>query len=461
LATATRRAVIIDPTPNQRSLLTAFGFAVAGAVQAVVVWYVLDAFTGGALVAFVRTAGWPVSTAWLVAGVGAVAGVIVGRRRKRQEHERAAGTATTAADFGLTYTETVPRPEAKLPCFTHWERGRNGVSGAISGVPVSAFDLTERIPGGESDTIRERAVVLMPVELPAFGLSPLGRYGWIARVFGFGGMRFDPDAADPLDTPVVRRFDRTFRLDPTNATEPMPDDASHPPTDPARRLFTPSLMAAVLDHPDWSIKCDGEWLAVLRDIRPEADRGEWLTAAVGVRAALLASAANPPAEGLPSPPLRTYGQNAALVLGTLVGGVLGSFGAFFGCAPLAMGNGIPFLPFLGAAGGGVAGGLIGFVLGAMAGWLPAVRGMKPVDPAEQKRPGNRWVQAGGCLGFFAGFFGGFVAFIALIELVFGWDGMKGWLAMFPILSFGGGFAGALAGGMLGSRIARRKNKPAE
>ncbi|MEO2090800.1 MAG: hypothetical protein ABGY75_15050, partial [Gemmataceae bacterium] len=266
--------------------------------------------------------------------------------------------------------------------------------------------------------------------------------------------RFDPAAADPLDAPVVRHFGRAFRLDTTDVTPTLlPDPA--PPTDPIRRLFTPPLMATALDHPDWSLQCDGERLAVLREIRPAANRDEWLTAAMTVRAALLAAAANPPARELPSPPLRTFGQNAARVLGTVGGGVLGMFGGFFGFAPLAMPNGFVILPFLGAAGGGLAGVLIGFALGVLAGWLPAVRNMKPVDPAEQKRRSNRWVRVGGCLGFFAGFFGGGVAFMALDVLVFGPGGPNGWLALFPVLVFGGGFAGLVAGGMLGSRIARR------
>lgn len=392
-----------------------------------------------------------------MAGGGAVLGVVLGRRRRRQEHQRAAATADTAADLGLTYTETVPRPDAKLPCFIHWEKGRNGVSGVVDGVPVTAFDLTERISGSEGDDFRKRAVVLMPAAgLPEFTLSPLGRVGWLTRAFGFGGVRFDPAAADPLDAPVVRQFDRAFLLNPTNLTSLPPDDQSAQLEEPVRRLFTPSLMAALLDHPDWSLEVDGEWLAVLREIRPEADRGEWLTAAVAVRAALLTAAANPPAEGLPSPPLRTFGQSAARILGTLGGGVLGMFGGFFGCAGLVMLNGFAFLPFLGAALGGLAGGLLGFVLGAMAGWLPAVRNMKPVDPVEQRRRSNRWERTGGCLGFFVGFLGGFVAFIALVELVLGWAAPGGWLALFPILVFGGGFAGLVAGGMLGSRIARRR-----
>lgn len=420
------------------------------------VWYVLDEFAGGAVVAFVRNAGWPVSTAWLVAGVGAAVGGAVGLRRKRQEHRRTVDTVTAAADLGLTYTAAVPRPDSKLPCFTHWEKGRNGVSGVIDGVPVSAFDLTERIPGGESDTVREWAVVLMPAAgLPAFTLSPRGRFGWLAHAFGFGGMRFDPAAADLLDAPVVRQFGRTFRLDTTSATPTLVSDPG-PPTHPSRRLFTPRLMATALDHPDWSLQCDGERLAVLREDRPEVDRGDWLTAAVTARAALLAAAAHLPAEGLPSPPLRTFGQNAARILGTLGGGALGMFGGFFGSAPLVMGNGFFLLPFLGAAGGGLAGGLIGFVLGVMAGRLPAVRNMKLVDPAVQNRRRNGWAQGGGCLGFFGGLFGGFAAFIALNELVIGRGGMNvGWLALLPILSLGGAAAGAVVGGFLGSRLARR------
>ena len=436
-----------------------------GAAVGVLVWYAVNGMIGDGAIDFVRGKGWPVSTAWLPAAAGAAVGGLRRPQTKSPEERHAEEAVAETARLELVYSETLSRPAANLPCFEHWHSGTNAAAGEADGVPVSVFDLTERIPGSEGDFFPVRTVVLLPAPgLPACTASPrwVGRF---AHALGFGGMTFDPAAAGEARD-VVQRFGRAVRVEVPG--DPGPWKPQTPETQAAeaaaRRLFTRTLMKALLGHPGCSVQAGDGWLACWRGdgVLPATERPELIDTALALRSAFLAAVGDPSPVVLPPRVMPTRGQFMARGMGLTFGSILGLFGGFFGFADVAMEMGDitvrALVPFLGAAAGAVVGGIVGFVIGILAGLLPVVvRWVPPEDTPEQKAASRRrasWVRGCGCLGFFVGFPAGFATFIALLEFVLGND-PRGWLALFPLLTFGGAFAGIIAGCVVGAWIARR------
>lgn len=447
------------------------GAAIGGAVAITFLWYFFNEWVDNAGIAFVRGQGWPLSTAWLTVAGGAIGGVVRDSLRRRGEVQQSSMAVTTADDLGLAYTPAVGRPAARLPCFERWSRGKDGNTGEIGGVPVSVFDMTECVPSDEGNSYPSRTVVLLPVAgPPEFTATPRWLGGRFAHAFGFGAMTFDPSAAPADDAEVVRRFGRAVRIEAPGDPGPLePATAeTHARETAVRRLFSPALMAALLDHPGWSFQADGEWLACWRgnEVRPAGERPEMMADAGAIRAALLAAVADSSPVGLPPLPLPTSGQYRARLLGTVAGAAIGLFGGFFGGffggGAAAFGLKLfAVVPLLAAAVGVVPGGVFGYVIGAAIGRLPAVARWTPPpeDTPEQKaekRRRARWQQGCGCLGLFAGFPAGSAVFVALDELAWGGNVKGGWIAMVPILCFGGAITGWVCGSVLGGRLARRR-----
>ncbi len=382
---------------------------VAGMLTATFLWYFVNGFVQDAGIGFVRGHGWPVSTAWLAAAVGAAAGLVNHSRGRREQKRRAAGAESAAADLGLAFTPTVERPAAALPCFANWYSGKDGNTGVVDGVPVSVFDMTSCIESSEGgDSYPSHTVVLVPaVGLPEFTAGPRSLGSRLTDAFGGGGMTFDPAAAGDA-AEVVRRFGRAVWVDPRGSPGPFePATAAHLASETTvRRLFTTALMSALLDQPDWSYEANGEWLACYRRkvVRPAGERPHLIAGAVRIRAALLAAAADPPPAGLPPLPLPTPGQYRSRGFGTLAGVVLGMAGGLFGGgAAVSEWDLLKVVWLLAVAVGVVTGGVLGYWVGAAIGLLPAVKRWSPPPagtPEQQAetRRRSRWQTGCGCVG---------------------------------------------------------------
>ena len=446
---------------------------VAGIITVTVLWYFLNPWVGYAGIRFVRGQGWPISTAWLVAAVGAVAGIVNHLRGRRKESHQTDAAELTASELGLAYTPTVERPAAALPCFADWSSGKDGNTGVIDEIPVSVFDMTSYFSSMEGDVYSSKTVVLLPAAgLPEFTARPRQFGDWIDHTFGFSGVTFDPSAAGD-DAEVVRRFGRTVWIDLPGRPETWESaTAAHQASvTTLRRLFTPALMTALLHYPDWWYEANGEWLACFRGkvVRPAGERPQMMTAAVEIRAALVAAAANPmPIGHPPLPPLPhpTPGQYLSRLLGTLAVAVIGLFGGFFGGGAAAFEWSLwAIVPFLTLAVGGVVGGVLGYLVGVTIGFLPAVKRWTPpphgtLERQAEKRRRSKWQTGCGCFGWFAGFFVGFLAFVA-IEAVSGNYRMGAWkIALFFASPLTGMIVGLLGFGWIGGRIAGRRKCPA-
>lgn len=446
------------------------GAAVSGAAVVIVLWYFLNSWMDNAGIAFVRGQGWPVSTGWLAAAVGAVFGLVQEFRSRRNEKKQTAAAVWTGEELGLAHTPTVERPDATLPCFVSWASGKDGLTGVIDRVPVSVFDMTSRIETDDGSSYRSETVVLLPaVGLPEFTANPRGFGGWLAHAFGVSGLTFDPAAAGD-SAEAVRRFGRTVQVGLPALPAPFEDvDPERQEREEAvRKLFTPNLMSTLLRHPALSYQANGEWLACLRRrvLLPAGDRPELIASALEIRAALLAAAAEPtPTSGIPALPHPTPGQYLWRWLGTLVGVVLGLFGGFFGGAIAAeQWKFWMIVPFIALVVGGVVGGAVGYWVGLVVGLMPAVRRWKPKPagtPEQQaeNRRRSKWQTGCGCFGWFAGWVMGALVFIATVSM-FGANRMGGWDVVlffaFPIIGMVVGF---LAFARIGGRISDRRKVP--
>lgn len=314
------------------------GNALGGAATATIVWFILNGWTIGAGTTIVRQLGWPVSSYWLAAAVGAVSGVLARWRDNRVKLRHSTETAGTANDLGLAYLPTVERPPVALPCLKDWHSGKDGCTAELGGVPVSVFDITERVDDGEAGYVfRTKTILLIPAAgLPVLTASPrwAGRF---AHILGVGGMTFDPASAPVGEAETVRQFGRGVRIEfpgnPGPWTPATPD--SQAAEEAVRRLITPTVMATLLGQPGWSFQTGAGWLACWRaqEVCPAGERPHRINAARAIRAALLAAAADPSPVVLPPMQLPTGGQLMARWLGTIFGVLLGLFGTFFAASP--------------------------------------------------------------------------------------------------------------------------------
>jgi hypothetical protein len=449
------------------------GAAFEGVAAATMLWFILNWWTDGAGTRIVRQQGWSASSYWLVAAVGAVGGLLTRSRVRRAEVRPAARAGVTAADLGLAYSPTVKRPPIALPCLEKWDCGKDGNTGEFDGVPVSVFDMTERIDDGETVRCPTRTIVLIPAAgLPAFTISPCVARS-LDHLFGFGGMTFDPANAPAGEADTVRQFGRAVRIElPGNRgpwTPATPDSRSAGAA--VRRLITPTLMATLLDQPGWSFQTGAGWLACWRgqEVCLASHRLQRIAVARAIRAALLAAVADPSPVVLQPAPFPTAGQFRARALGTtfgvLLGLVGGSYVAFSG-RPTAFGHVYPVvsmtLSLLIVPVGAVVGGLLGYGVGVSLGWVPAIARWAPPAQArpEQKAGTVRrayWRRGCGSLGFFVGGMAGVVAFFALDHLIWPNNPSSDWrLVLFLILPIGGAIAGIMGGVALGGWLGRRR-----
>ena len=450
-----------------------FVAASVGAAATTILWYILDGRTLGAASRIVRELGWPVSSYWLAATVGAICGMISRLPDRRSKLRHSAGTMQAAAELAFTYLPTVERPPAALPCFDKWHSGKDGSTGDLDGVPVSVFDMTECIDTGEGFSYPTRTMMLIPAAgLPALTVSPrwAGRF---AHIFGFGGMTFDPTGAPVDEADTVRQFGRTFRIDlpgdPGQWTPATPESRFN--EEWVRRLITPTVMATLHGQPGWSFQAAGGWLACWRGdkVCPAGERPNLIAAAGVIRTALLAAAADPSPVIVSPAQLPTCGQFRARVLGTISGALLGLFGAFFvsffGIAK-AFGHTYPLagmtLPLLSAAVSAVVFGLLGYGIGAAAGQIPAIAQWTPApkptpEQKAEKARRDSWQRGLGCLGFFIGGASGIATFAALDQLILSNNqASNARIALLPILAIGGIITGSIGGVVLGSWVARRR-----
>lgn len=368
----------------------------------------LAIFFVSGIIPFIHFHGWSLRLTVVVGaflGLVAFLGLMADSSRRRSELRQSLMALTTANDLGLDYIPEVEWPSVPLPCFEYWRIGKDGNTGEIAGVPVSVFDMECYLPHSDSsstDRTEKRTVVLLPVTgLPGFTATPLSVTTLTAfkHAFGLDGMTFDPGAAPADEVEVVRRFVRAVQIDVIGSGPWEQATAESQARENAvRRLFTPALMAALLDHPDWYFQAAGEWLACWRDISPANERPKLIADAMAIRAALLAAVANDSPAALPPLPTLTPGQYMARCFGTVVGGVIGFIGGFGSTAmifqprlstPVFIATGIA--TWFGVC---VVGAVFGYQTGAAIGQLPAVARWTapPTDTPEQKAEKRRQAQ---------------------------------------------------------------------
>jgi hypothetical protein len=425
-------------------------------------------------VGLLRRQEWPVNSLWFWVVLGGMFGALaklVGDAR-RVSHARNA--RALAEELGRPYSEeySLPVEAQSLPVFAGWSDGRHALTGHVDDAPITLFDFTTVMKGNDSDTVTNGTAVLLPTEgLPAFDLRPrtFGRrlLGWA----GFEGLTFDPATAEPFDVETVQRFSQSFHLAAVDPLSLLGALAENGPTGSVeeeatlRQFFTPSIMSAVNPYPEYSLQSRPGFLVVWRGsgVLPVRKRTELWNAAVDLRRLLT----RPPKIGA-APVVAARADTDVRVQGrklrnTMIGGVVGLFVGFilssmvlsimfFGPAKNGPGQGFFVQPvlFFGIT-------LCGAVVGAGMASRVRVRSEssgQTEDPARRARR-QRWIGGGVVVGLFAGFFGGFVAFVASkILFDFNMDnfGLEG--ALFFGSIFGGALLGAVLGGLTANRLFR-------
>jgi hypothetical protein len=457
-------------------------------------------------VGLLRRQDWPINSPWFWAAVGFAVGSFGNAVRALHLADHARKCRELAETLGREYAESysLPTEAQPMPVFEGWSNGRNAMTGREGGVPVTVFDYTTITEGGDSNTVTDGTIALLPADgLPAFDLRPrtFGRriLGWA----GFQGLTFDPVAGDPADAYTIQRFSELFYLAPVDPVTMMRDMAEqtpkesdgrvHPPPlmgrltamgemmenrppewagreEAVRRLFTPAMMDAINQYPEYAIQSRHGFLAVWRGsgVLPAAKRTELYDATVELRALLT----RPPQSGagkvIPGRAGTDTSRQLRRVQNTLIGTGVGAFVGFvlsamaisvvfFRQVPRQQGPGLGFfiqpLLFFGLTFGGAA------VGAAIASRLP-VRSLPPElaeDPARRKAR-QRATGLAILIGFVTGFFAGFAVFVAskiLLDwkLVFGVEA-----ALFFGSMFGGAVLGAVTCGATVNWWYRRRQR---
>jgi hypothetical protein len=414
--------------------------------------------------------GGPVGDWRLWATVGFAIGFVgyLIRAARRAAHMRAVREVASAEGWEYAESFALPAGAEAMPAFAGWSNGRHAMSGLVDGVPVHVFDCTTVIKGDENDTVTVRTVALVPIGgLPDFDLRPRSVGRRLLSLAGFDGLSFDPEAAGPADVDTVRQFNEQFQLwvgDPLAllrviAAGESPDRAEHEVA--IRRLFTPAVMAAVSDFPNYAAEAAAGYLAVWHrsGIQPARTRPALRDAAVTLRQVFLRAERTGSEPVVPARPNSGTDRQVGRMRNAAIGGVAGLFGGFTVSAvlmPLMLvgamndnGPGVGFfvhpLVFLGCVLGGA-------LFGALIGSRVPVRARPSEDP-EQRNRRVRATMRGGVVGLFVGFFGGFFLF-AVTQIAFGWRvdnfGVEG--ALFFGSTFGGGGFGATLGALIGRRL---------
>ncbi|HKB05414.1 MAG TPA: hypothetical protein VKD90_24530 [Gemmataceae bacterium] len=448
----------------------AFGAAAGGFLF----WFINRSYQVNG-VGLLRRQDWPVNSPWVWVAVGFLVGVVGAQvvAARRAAHARKA--REVAEELGHEYAEsaTLPPGADRLPLFAAWTNGRHAMTGTVHGVLVTLFDCTTIIRGNEEDSYTDRTVAILPADgLPRFDLRPrtAGRrlLGWA----GFVGLTFDPAAAGPADAETVRRFADHFYLsidDPVALLQAVPDGDSPDRAareEVVRRLFTPTVMEAVNEFPDFAVQSGPGHLAVWSGdgILAARRRPDLWDAAVELSAAFTRQSG----AAAPVIPARTgtdIGRQVRKVQSTTLGALAGAFGGFILSAVVmpilffgAMkddrpGVGFFLLPvvFFGLV-------LSGATVGAAVGSRIPVRDTAAEDPA-QAAARRKSVTRGGVAGFFAGFFGGFLVFAGTrIGLNWRFNNVGVEAATFFASVFGGAVLGAVLGVVLANRLGRRGSR---
>src|SRR5262249_11816078 len=126
-------------------------------------------------VGLLRRQDWPVSSPGAWVAVGAALGMVGALVRAARRAGHARTTREVAEELGRAYAESssLPPEARSLPVFDGWSDGRHAMTGRAGAGPVTVFDYTTVTRGGESDSVTEGTVALLPVDgLAAFDLPP-------------------------------------------------------------------------------------------------------------------------------------------------------------------------------------------------------------------------------------------------------------------------------------------------
>ena len=182
----------------------------------------------------------------IVAGVVALVGGII-YLAWRAEKKRTEAMAQAATAMRFAFEETADYET--LGTFPLFERGRarkakNVMRGETAGHPVVVTDYSYTISSGKNSHTYSQTVVIFEraaERLPDFELGPENFLHRIGQVFGYQDIDFEGD----------EEFSKTFLLRGENE-------------DGIRRVFTPAVLAACRNHPDWSVQVRGGRMAVFR-----------------------------------------------------------------------------------------------------------------------------------------------------------------------------------------------------
>lgn len=406
--------------------------AIAGGV---LFWWINDTQRVNG-VGFLRRQPWPINELWTWILVGFLVGLSIAWVRLKRRAEHAARSREVAEALGHSFSETIGQPEVRslLPIFANWSEGRNAMSGAQDGVPITILDYTTVTKGSDSDHVVNGTVALVTAEgLPEFDLRAR-TIGWrLLGAAGYEGLTFDANAM-PSEYETIARFGELFHLSTSGGLmsqlggESTSQDAES--ENRLRQYFQPSLMAKLIEYPGYSIQSRARQLAVWfgRGTLHANRRADLWDATIALREAL----AHPATEGSVLIPARagsTSVRQTKRVRNALLGGLLGMLVGFFGSAALMSilffnrepGQERP-VPFI------VQGFLfIGIIicLAAVGAWLGSCLRVReplhseiPEEPLIKKKRQKR-VGCACALGFFGGFMGGPILFGAS-KILFEW-----------------------------------------
>jgi hypothetical protein len=352
-------------------------------------------------------------------------------------------------------------------------------TGVYEDCPLSIADYTEThrangAEGIESSTWRCTVCVVLIDDLPDFSLAPRTLLHRLLPGTSAGELTF---AADQLpsqaDCEVVRQFTFASRLkgvdldavDSGGLAIRSPQQAAAAESR-TRRLFTPTVMQALLPFSQWSVQARAGQLAIWHKsgFSSAKERAELARAAMRIRTILIDGLQAPSPAEIPATSSEAVQTRRTRMVAARIGGaagaILGFFVGFGAFVTIFFDRDVP-LPtaiqmvcfFLCPTAGLTLGGWLGALVGSRLG--PKFTSAGTANVRHQPR-NNPWTAAGAIAGFVLGGLAG-LGLLALIDSRLRPDQIPMWLVLpaFFACPITGLVAGALAVTRLQTRRAKR------
>ncbi len=202
-----------------RQLIKVVGPPLGMGLFGALLWERVNALATTNGVGILARQGWPLGNLWTFVVLGAILGIIIGRRLESSQKTYKRNLAKVGRRMGLTYFPSAEQLRDdhpgldQMPLFRDWSSGANRLSGHVDGRAVHVFDYTAVILRDQNgNRVKRRTVVLLPGSgLPDFDLRPRTLMTRMLHGVGLEGMTFDAAGlGDPDDAAAIAKFNRLY-----------------------------------------------------------------------------------------------------------------------------------------------------------------------------------------------------------------------------------------------------------